>query len=671
MTGPLENSVTLDEILAVVAAKRVPLAAELAGYLALEMAEGAGSIQGALDAQNVYVSDEGTVALVRARKEGDAETSVRGLLARLLEAGGTQTPALGAAARKGASGGAAILARELEAALIPVNRAAGRRALARLAREIKRVTLGVGRNASLPASERGSRSSISDGRRASGPGFSEEEIPTTAKRGADAEVVAEARRSEFPEEAPTTAAPSRNPSPLQRPESSELPTMELSGVDAARLRKLPEALRDSANAVPSAPPAGGEESLSGRPPETEDLEPVGDEPKDDVDALLSSFAVTGEKEEKGIARDLKALVGVDPTPAPPAGYRHSESEREADDDDVEALLSLSSRGSVAPEPPREPTPAPERAPARRAASPSDRGADAGGPARERASAPPRRESKAPPASASAPPPSRPTSNAPRPPSRSYADERSMPTTPSQRKKPPASRKIGGTDVLLGLVLAALLGVGGYLLAMRMLHPAPPEAPTPSVSSSASAAASSSRALCKAALTIDNAPEKSEILLRVGQAPVEIDHMPVGTRLEFVATADGHSPKRAVVPAGAAWEKNEATGKPRYELAVQLDPSPARARGKDDAWPPAEPGSSAGGEGPPGVVRVVSSPKGAEVWLLVGLGPEAVIDRLPCTGDTQVLVAGPGTPRKRLVVHETDFADVANAPGQKAARLSVK
>ena len=52
---------------------------------------------------------------------------------------------------------------ELEAALIPVNRAAGRRALARLAREVKRVTLGVGRNA-MPSSE-----SAPVSRRASSP----------------------------------------------------------------------------------------------------------------------------------------------------------------------------------------------------------------------------------------------------------------------------------------------------------------------------------------------------------------------------------------------------------------------------------------------------------------------------------------------------------------------
>ena len=72
------------------------------------------------------------------------------ILAKLLDASGSATPALTASARRKAGAGLPALVAELEAALIPVNRAAGRRALARLAREVKRVTLGVGRNASVP-----------------------------------------------------------------------------------------------------------------------------------------------------------------------------------------------------------------------------------------------------------------------------------------------------------------------------------------------------------------------------------------------------------------------------------------------------------------------------------------------------------------------------------------
>jgi hypothetical protein len=152
--GALDSSVTLDEVFAVVCAKRVPLAPELAGYLVLEIAEHADPAGGDVDPKTVFVGEEGTVALVKPKREGatgDAEGSIRAALARLLDASGSQTPALSAASRRKSGSGLPALAEELEAALIPVNRAAGRRALARLAREVKRVTLGVGRNA-LPSS---------------------------------------------------------------------------------------------------------------------------------------------------------------------------------------------------------------------------------------------------------------------------------------------------------------------------------------------------------------------------------------------------------------------------------------------------------------------------------------------------------------------------------------
>ena len=64
----LEASITLDDAFAVVTAKRVPLAAELAGYLALEIADGTDAGSGEVDPKTVFISEEGTVALVRPKK---------------------------------------------------------------------------------------------------------------------------------------------------------------------------------------------------------------------------------------------------------------------------------------------------------------------------------------------------------------------------------------------------------------------------------------------------------------------------------------------------------------------------------------------------------------------------------------------------------------------------
>jgi hypothetical protein len=98
--GALDSSVTLEEVFTVIGARRVPLAPELAGYLVLEIAEHADPGGGDVDPKAVFVSEEGTVALVKPRREGapgDAEASIRSMLARLLDASGSQTPALAAA----------------------------------------------------------------------------------------------------------------------------------------------------------------------------------------------------------------------------------------------------------------------------------------------------------------------------------------------------------------------------------------------------------------------------------------------------------------------------------------------------------------------------------------------------------------------------------------------
>src|SRR6185437_3891010 len=253
--------------------RRVPLAPELAGYLVLEIAEHADPGGGDVDPRAVFVSEEGTVALVKPRKEGpqgDAEVSIRGLLARLLDASGSQTPALATACKRRTPAGLPALAEELETALIPVNRAAGRRALARLAREVRRVTLGVGRNAlpsssdSGPSSRRASLASQPAHAaaeplpppRPSAHTFSKEEDPTTA-------------RGRIPEDLLRKATPAPPPSI-----PTDLPTVQF------------ELARD-----PSPSQA-------------------------DVDSLISDFGVSGDGDHEH-ARDLKAMAGLDPTPPPP------------------------------------------------------------------------------------------------------------------------------------------------------------------------------------------------------------------------------------------------------------------------------------------------------------------------------------------------------------------
>ena len=587
--GPLESSVTLDDVFAVVSARRVPLAPELAGYLVLEVTDHADPNGGDVDPKSVFVGEEGTVALVKPKRDaatGDAEASIRAALARLLDASGSQTPALAAASKRKSGGGLPALAEELEAALIPVNRAAGRRALARLAREVKRVTLGVGRNA-LPSSSDGiptSRRPPADlpaltARSPSGK-FSGEEEPTTA-------------RGQIPPELMKKATP-------QPGEVGELPTMQF------------------------------EPARAPTPSEV------------DVDSLIDRFSVS----EGGVqqhARELKAIAGLEPTPPPVAPVVAPEREGSrpsTDNADVEALLALGEE--TAAEGPRQAT-KPLKAPAPN--QPRPKAPQGAAPAVRRHA--------------------------------SVHDDRQLPTQPSQVRKrasmaslPQVKKRGFPVGVLVAIAFVGAGGYGVWRLGPSIVgEPASTAAPVPS------APAPAKVTVCKRTLTVTDVPPHAEVLLREGQAPVEVPHLPVGAHLEFVATAEGYVPKRVVIPDSAAWESGQ-DGTPRFETAVQLDKSKARP-GTVDLWPAPDPGSMVQGRGQPGTVRVVAMPRGAEVWMLVGNSPEAQVVEDSCDDDVEVLVAGPTTFRKRLHVTASDFAstDAAGAPPPKvpsrAARVSAK
>ncbi|MBS2019873.1 MAG: hypothetical protein JST00_43825 [Deltaproteobacteria bacterium] len=762
----LESSVTLEDIFSVVEAKRVPLAPELAGYLTLEIADGTQGTGGEVDPKTVYVSEEGTVALVRPKKDapsGDTEASVRGILSKLLDASGSATPALTAAAKRKAGTGMTSLISELEAALIPVNRAAGRRALARLAREVKRVTLGVGRNASAPPVVRPairrvektektekaeSPEDVMSGPDAPpGPRGSFTDEAATAKRANQlADIAAQMNAPELVNP-PKPAVPAIGltppplpgaPAPVPPPPA---PTARGVGAPAAaKGAALPPPPVKGPPAVAPPPPArakGAEPKSDPKPAEkgTPDKLFGGDE----VDSLLATFEVSSVG-EKQMSRDLKAIAGLDPTPAPPDAQtlesltkdigkdlpkiapRDSGSSQNvaaaADANDLDALLAMTDAPAKAPPPapaaapppaPKKPDSAPKLPPAsvleRREPAPSP-------PAPAAALAPP---SPLVPMSPEPPPapmvrpmtpgsvpelaasmsealkrPVTPPRNIPAaaPSSTSSgntgrhakpAPESAAPPASSTRKSArPAKQTTGAYRqprapktglVMLVLTLLVLVGGGAAIWMWKPAFFTGKKRPVPTASTSA-APVTPPPPRCKVALVVTDVPANAEILLRMGQAPLDVERMPVGTRLEFVATAEGHAPRRAVVKADAQWEKS-SDGKPRIDVPIQLDPSKAKP-GALDPWPAAEPGSQVGGSGAPGTVHVLSTPRAAEIWLLAGLGPEARIEQLRCDGDIDVLLAGPPQLRKRLHVSEKDIqAATADPQGNRVVTVTGK
>jgi hypothetical protein len=133
-------SVTLSEVKRAAKAHRAPLAGESAGYLVLAIADQVLSAPRLVETSDIQLTEDGGLRVLsgRASSDTDAELGLRRALDALLLVASSGSAALTRASRRTSPTGLSALVRELEAALIPVNRAAARRALARLHRETAR-----------------------------------------------------------------------------------------------------------------------------------------------------------------------------------------------------------------------------------------------------------------------------------------------------------------------------------------------------------------------------------------------------------------------------------------------------------------------------------------------------------------------------------------------------
>jgi hypothetical protein len=133
--------VTLDEVFAAAGARAASIVPETSGYLTLALGDATSRMPITIDERTVTLTTEGTVDVGKRGRElspKEAAEAFRSLLGRLLAVGtGAAMPSLTAAARprEESDRGVSAVVEEIEAALIPINRAAARRALARLARE--------------------------------------------------------------------------------------------------------------------------------------------------------------------------------------------------------------------------------------------------------------------------------------------------------------------------------------------------------------------------------------------------------------------------------------------------------------------------------------------------------------------------------------------------------
>lgn len=297
--------VSLDDVMAAADRGLAPIGPELAGFVVLETAQRLRELGGVLDASRLAIGTTGHVALTAPPGRGDEELAVarlRELLGSLLAVATSSTPALRQCARRRDHHALATLCRELEGALIPLNRAASRRAVARLAR------------ATLEA--------IDSGRLE--PGAAVDREPSEPPR-----VEVAPRRSTPPplppapppvaeELAPVEAKP-ETPPPVEVDDRTPFTEQVFDEVGHTPLDEL------AAQLETQSPPQI--EIVSQLPPlavEADDSQPFAvaldvEAPRkpDRVAALIESFEVSRRRDDRALSGDLKAMVGIE-TSVPPA-----------------------------------------------------------------------------------------------------------------------------------------------------------------------------------------------------------------------------------------------------------------------------------------------------------------------------------------------------------------
>jgi hypothetical protein len=127
------------EIASAARARRVALAGETVGYLVLGWTEELARLHRHVTLRDLALSPDGSVSILggSAANSAEAEADLRAALAELLSVARPLPPALLRVAQRQESVGVDALAKEIATALIPLNRGASRRALARLEREMQ------------------------------------------------------------------------------------------------------------------------------------------------------------------------------------------------------------------------------------------------------------------------------------------------------------------------------------------------------------------------------------------------------------------------------------------------------------------------------------------------------------------------------------------------------
>lgn len=133
------RGVRISQVIRLASLRHASLPAELAGCIALAVADQVAGNGVVVEPNCLELFEDGTVRITTSSNQNlEAAEALRKLLSKLLQAACSNTPSLARVAQRDACGPVEGFIRELEVALVPANRGAAKRALARLWREATR-----------------------------------------------------------------------------------------------------------------------------------------------------------------------------------------------------------------------------------------------------------------------------------------------------------------------------------------------------------------------------------------------------------------------------------------------------------------------------------------------------------------------------------------------------
>jgi hypothetical protein len=698
-----EELVRLDDVVIAGDRELVPVGPEIAGYVVLEAALRVRDVGGGVvSASELAIDLAGNVVLIAPPKRADdarAALSLRRLLGALLQVATSSTPALRACAKRKASTGLVGLIRELEGALIPLNRAASRRGVARIARE----TWELIESGELDLDEDDER--LERDERDEAPAEASPSPPPVVHATREAKVAPRKPAPELPIQVTAKAAaaeidvpslpppvakvaiapaPARAPTPppptaLASDTASTRPTLfddatpQTAPAQFAETGPTPTPLDKLAAVLEAEAPAHDEdpfEVVSQLPPPVAeaadqpalddssrgfavsiDPEPMEAAPVSPETMRAAELAPADRTDVDGIRTGVDTDAADEPARAQKRGRRGPDRvkqladafqvSRQADDPTLSRALKQMV-GVETGAPPQVAPRALEEAIARSERGDAEPGA--------RATVRPGR--RAPGASATTVATEGSTDDATSVQATNDGDDdASLPEVDVEHPLP--RRGFGRALGTLAVIAAAAAGTFFFVKGAPFARSSEPPAAaaagsavvaTKSTTSAIAQATGQLPATCEGTLIVDGVAEGTEVVRKLGAAPLTAT-LPTRTSLELIAIAEGRPPQRVRVDAGTAWTQDPSG--PHLDLTIPI-PSGTSAR-----WParPASPSPLRAGEpATRGLLRVHATPDAASVWVVVD--PKAI--PVPCGAASDLMLVPAGGASKALRVEWSAF-----------------